>query len=339
MTSASLFIFILHFIVAFSSFPENYWSIQQMCDTFGTEIIHRKNSTEKRNECPNISSRYPAYLCANLSDFSSKNIDYGLFNGTHLVELLITLNASMTFIGDSISRQMFRTLLCMLESQNASIPAIQKESIQHTLTMFLADIPSPYFVYDNNYNSKYTNNITFLINKNWIDNIIKSPIKNKIVIINTGAWWGPYHIRISDTKHVDINGMMEVYKKHFAPHGPVDKMLHHLHKFNVTVIWRDITPAGVCSIANEAIIDQYKEHQNRFHEMNSIAKKLFLNHTQRYILPFIFESSLPLWRQHLHFHTKSGDHLHWCTYVPNTAPWIWNTILYNFLKNTIFLKL
>eukprot|EP01041_Mallomonas_annulata_P002651 gene2651-5204_t len=318
---------------------EPFCTIQSMCDSFHASVskVHHVSQTEML--CPKYFSLKPEShfgYCLNVSFDSNHYSDDRLlpFNGSHFIKSLVNSRTSITFIGDSISRQMYHTLNCMFESQNASIPEIERQIIQLNASMFLTRLPSPYYVPHIIFQASTPSPIVFhnisdLISEGWDDRIINSSYKNKIVVINSGAWWTPSYLHISDNTTVDVDGMIEIYRLHFAPGGHLDNILHRLTRHNVTVIWRDTAPAGSCNRRNKAHT-AYNYH-NRFHEMNVIARHLFTNRKRRYVLPHIYNVSLPLWNQHVGKYINNDDQLHWCTYVPNTAPWIWNTILYNFL--------
>eukprot|EP01041_Mallomonas_annulata_P007409 gene7409-15132_t len=244
--------------------------------------------------------------CQNFSAETRHNHDDELlllpFNGSHFMNSLLNSNTSITFIGDSITRQMFHTLNCMFESQNVSISETERQIIQLNTSMFLARLPKPYYIPHIIFQTstplpKVYYNISELINVGWDDRLINSPYKNKILILNSGAWWTPSYLHTSETESVDVDHMIEIYKLHFAKGSYLDNILHRLTKYNVTVIWRDTTPAGVCNHRNKAL-KAYPYH-NRFHEMNIIARQLFTNRKRRYVLPHIYNISLPLWNQHL----------------------------------------
>eukprot|EP01041_Mallomonas_annulata_P010447 gene10447-21800_t len=329
---------------AIGAISEQYWTTQRMCDYFGPKrklnstAIDKVYSTTTTAEtfCPDVISRAPELgICSNFSAGIILNYDneFKVFNGSHLIELLSFSETSLTFVGDSLSRQMHTTLMCMLEYEKLSKSTYAQEGIKATESNFLTALPAPYFIRDFHFHS---DNVTLLINPGWVDKVINSPYKNRIVIINSGAWWHPINILISESTPVDMDGMVEAYRKHFSRNGPMDRMLHHLTNHNVTVIWRDTTPAGICNANNEAEQTKYP-YYNRFYQLNVIARKLFTNRKRRHVLPHIYSSTLPLWYQHfgIKYNDPTIDQLHWCTYVPNTAPWIWNTIMYNFLVKEV----
>eukprot|EP01041_Mallomonas_annulata_P004078 gene4078-8112_t len=275
-----------------------------MCEVFGT-IDHKKNtSSQTLKFCPIfLSSSHKGNImlgyCDNFSAGSWNNGGLHDFNGSHFMKFMIKSNTSITFIGDSLSRQMHNTLLCILESQNISLSENGEQNIRLNESMFLARLSNPYYLPILPFHGNLTlNNISFLINEGWDEGIIDSPFQNKIVILNTGAWWGPHHIRISETEHVgSIDDMMILFEKHFAPDGPVDRILHRLTNHNATVIWRELAPTGFCN-GNKVGQYGYSEEHDLFYRMNMIARQLFTNRKRRHVLPHIYEVSLPLWSQH-----------------------------------------
>eukprot|EP01041_Mallomonas_annulata_P004011 gene4011-7988_t len=235
------------------------------------------------------------------------------FNAAHFLKSLVDLNIMIFFIGDSITNQMRSALYCMLE--NEGLPNDSQRLLELHIVNYLVQLPPQYFVVDPNHD------VSIMTTEYWVNRVKSCPFQKKIVIINSGAWFTPHRLRNKEAPNtpLDLKMTEEMFREHFVAGGHLDNTL--LPVANVT------TPDRTADFNPFA-------YYNKFSLMNSIARRLFTNRKDRAVLPDIWHASLPQWE--LHIGGEKKDQLHWCSFVPNSVPWMWNEILYNHLLDNHF---
>ena len=118
--------------------------------------------------------------------------------------------------------------------------------------------------------------------------------------------------------------MLDVYRDYFHRNSLLLTLLSDLiHNYNVTVLWRDTSPSGSCTIH-----DRYEKYHTSISTMNMIARSS-LSEIGVVIIPGIWEESLPYWKHHLERGQKGfNDLAHYCAFQNQTVMnvWIRNTI-------------
>ena len=138
-------------------------------------------------------------------------------------------------------------------------------------------------------------------------------------------WWNPdYFIYLKNNSLVhNTDEMLDVYRDYFHRDSLLLTRLSDLiHNYNVTVLWRDTSPAGSCTAIN------IKYHTS-ISTMNMIARSS-LSDIGVVIIPGIWEESLPYWKHHFADPASKGfkDLVHYCAFQNQSVMnvWIRNTI-------------
>lgn len=311
------------------------WTIQSsndLCvkDRSSRFWIHKNSSTML---CPTTAASYRSeWSCNDKKEelYMQMNENYELlakFNSSLFINNLKTHNAKLIFIGDSTTEEMFFNLRCMVESDDYKLLADFHKYVLFFHSKILED-NSKYQIFSFN-NSKISSN-------EWISNVT-SITERKILVMNTGAWFVPERTfpknsRVSLASNRD--DILTVYLAHFLEGSPLNKALRNLiNNHNATIIWRDTAPAGTCGLNGEYITGPSGRYSyyKYFFEFNSIAKS-FIHSIGGFYLPLIWDATKPRWASHI----SGMDQLHYCLYRSSTAPWMWNTILHNYLENKIY---
>jgi hypothetical protein len=102
-----------------------------------------------------------------------------------------------------------------------------------------------------------------------------------------------------------------------------------IYNYNITVLWRDTTPAGSCTIP-----DRYEKYHTSISTMNMIAQSS-LSEIGVVIIPGLWEESLPYWKHHIEIGSQGYmDLVHYCAFQNQSLMNVWirktvNTILEN----------
>lgn len=297
--------------------------------------INQSYSAEVR--CPKTeASYYIQWSCHDRQDQESyfqMNEDYELFTKFNATQFLYGLKqhaATLIFVGDSISQEMYYNLACIVESDEESLLPAFHETVFYFRSNLLTTINPKYYIYD------IANNATEIQNDEWIRSIESLSSKNKIVVINVGAWFLPeriWHKNSTTFIRPDTNEVIAVYESHFVEDSPLSNALQHLmNNHGVTVIWRDTTPGGICGDKGE-LITSWTHYYKYFHEFNIIAKS-FVQRIGGFHLPLIWEASKSRWKTHIM--GEKNDFLHYCLFKSSTVPWMWDTVLFNYLEKKIY---
>jgi hypothetical protein len=243
-------------------------------------------------------------------------------------------DAIVRLIGDSLSKTMMCQILCLEEFTE------QKEKIP----FFRPNISNPYL-------GRLHSNYTMIMpagsahplldpsSIEWYHDIIKSKSTKKYIVLNTGAWFGQVR-RVVDGGFLPGKGEMnqkkisrhykkkkvdyvENYRVHFAEDSSLMQLVRSLVLDNITVIWRDTSPADVCGKHRQ------REDHALFPEYNTIARKAMGN-AGALMLDDIWNATLPYWDQHW---DEDKDQLHYCLYQFNSAQNIWIEQLMDLILN------
>ena len=135
--------------------------------------------------------------------------------------------------------------------------------------------------------------------------------------LHTVLYSGSLHIHI----HIHIHTKIISYS------GPISDLMQSVRSLifdNITVIWRDTSPAGICEQK-----DHYLDH-SLFIEYNDIARKALAE--EGVLMLDIWNATLPYWDQHLE---KKGDQLHYCLLQFESAQNIWIEKLMNLILKIV----
>lgn len=266
--------------------------------------------------CPAIAAKYPKFLCNRTSTFS-----YPLLSMVDFVQFLDRKNMTILYAGDSLQEQMFHALLCSVEAQNRSMLEMARRRVKYAASSFLAILPPKCIVTRSQFNT------TVLQNDDWFHVAIRDKVTH--LVFNTGAWFIPSGIRVH--KHKATNEQTrECYKVHLSYFGsPLNRRLRILsQQHGVEMIWRDVSPAGMCSDSGALIESKYTYHYNDFQYYNMVGRNVTTHSLKGMIVPDVFDDSVRHWREHM----SLDDTMHWCSFRKASVPSIWNTKLYNLLR-------
>jgi hypothetical protein len=217
-------------------------------------------------------------------------------------------DAGVSLVGDSLSATMWMQILCLEEfvEQKEKGPWFGENLMKYPFVGKLQPNYTTVSMHDHDY-TNFAPNSTL-----WYTHLKLGKFTKKYVVINTGAWFG--HVRhVHDNRNVNY---IENYRAHFSEDSNLIQLVKSLVLDNVTVIWRDTSPAGVCGLT-----DQYVDHP-LFRGYNSIARKA-LAREGVLILEDIWNATLPYWDQHLGGDKLDGDHLHYCLFQIKSAQNVW----------------
>jgi hypothetical protein len=164
----------------------------------------------------------------------------------------------------------------------------------------------------------------------WYDDI-RGNSRIKYLVFNTGIWWNPVNLVYLKNNSLVHNAeeMLDIYRDYFHRDSFLLTRLYDLiHHYNVTVLWRDTSPAGSCTIP-----DPYDYHAS-LSTMNMIARSS-LREIGVVIIPGIWEESLPYWKQHRELVSKGYmDVVHYCLYQNQSIMNLWiRKIITTILEN------
>lgn len=130
------------------------------------------------------------------------------------------------------------------------------------------------YIYSRNVNNKMLHEVNHM---DWYDRV-RNDSKIKYLVLNTGMSWSPFnfihfkvnhsilHNIIDQQPVLSIDELLELYQLYFHLDGPFLTILNDLIKnYNITILWRDTTPAGSCIIAD------IFEYHDVLSKMNRIA--------------------------------------------------------------------
>ena len=201
--------------------------------------------------CPAVANTMSQYIC----DDSRYTVNPALQNRKQFpyMQFVATLkNNSMKILilGDSLSEHMERAFACSLEEEYIAnrlrFPGTA-DVVLHRRNWYLSLPPPPYGLRSN------PSNDFILQDPHFFDDTFRTVVDKNIthLVLNTGAWYAPPSFNIMTdaglqnlTKHSEV---VSVFEAVFALDGQYVRMLKELHeKHGVTIIWRDLAPAGVC---------------------------------------------------------------------------------------------
>lgn len=205
-------------------------------------------------------------------------------------------------VGDSLTGTMSMQVRCLEEVAEVS----RDKSLFSSVAghgPYLANLSEPYV----------TTHTSRSKEDEWYFSVISHNQTSKYVVLNTGAWWGPLHVKFRNQEErvLTVYELLEAYKIHFRHDGMLMKMVRSLRDWNTTVIWRDTSPAGDC-IHNDPYI-----YHSLFKKYNEIAREAFRKSNA--LILNIWDDTLPFYSQHL----SDSDELHYCLFQYNSAQNIW----------------
>jgi len=149
----------------------------------------------------------------------------------------------------------------------------------------------------------------------WYDDI-RGNNRIKYLVFNTGMWWNPVNfVYLKDNSEVhNTDEMLDIYRDYFHRDGLLVSRLYDLiHNYNVTVLWRDTSPAGSCTIP-----DPFENYHTSLSTMNMIAHSS-LKEIGVVIISGIWDISLPYWKHH----KGRSDLVHYCLYQNQSLMNLW----------------
>jgi hypothetical protein len=226
-------------------------------------------------------------------------------------------DAAVMLFGDSLTATMLMQMRCLEifanipESETSVTTPLKDGHAFGWSNPFLAHLPKNYTstAVPERFANKY---------HNWYEGAKMVNSARKYVVLNVGAWWGHVQHRHGEGA-VDLQ---EAYRLHFAAHS--DLMIHIrslIQDHNVTVVWRDTSPAGICGEH-----DKNLDH-GQFSSFNYIARKALLK--EGVLMLDIWNATLPYWDQHL----GGRDQLHYCTCQVESAQNVWILSLIELISN------
>jgi hypothetical protein len=229
------------------------------------------------------------------------------------IQKLHAKDAAVMFAGDSLTGTMVMQIKCL---ENFAKIRANETSVTTTFSStLLAHLHKNYTAEGIPRNSVTT--------ASWYEGTKAANFTRKFVVINVGAWWG--HVKHRQGDKGAVNRQAEhAYRVHFSAHS--DLMIHIrslIQDHNVTVIWRDTSPAGICGEH-----DKYLDH-GQFSAFNDIARKALLK--EGVLMLDIWNATLPYWDQHI----GGGDQLHYCVYQVESAQNVWIKALIELISNDL----
>jgi hypothetical protein len=273
--------------------------------------------------CPKYMSsgiKIPTYACdQNRYSTYSSAVSVKKSDATPMTDFMNTLEREknkILYVGDSLTKQMYDSLLCTLESEGYNKDPRGRYVDDLFWTSFLAPITEGYRIQtDENISSTH-------LGLDWWRNAIDGNFTH--VVLNTGAWW--YFARFDIYNGKKWSAMrsdqeaLAMFRAHWDEQGHLMKLLSLLRSHNIEIIWREIAPTGMCPITNHAL-----SYIFIFPEMNRIAAKA-METIGGHVIPGVWDHSAPLFKQH---RSVTQDQLHWCLFREDSVPAYWNLLLAN----------
>ena len=257
----------------------------------------------------------------------SATFTYPLKSMAKFLRFLESKNWKLMYVGDSIQNQMYQSLMCAIEGEAPHLVKRAKMRVLLRMSPFLSPAPTGCTFVDKNYGKDFLENIA------WYHSTIDNNVTH--VIFNTGAWWSPGRVWRHDRLHeprqhkaFSLQNVVHYFEKHLSVNSTLFRLLHRLKEHHgVTLIWRDITPGGVCK-GGTVFRGEFPYYES-FTRYNSIARKFVTSQLDGLVIPKVWEMSLDKWRDHV----SNNDTLHWCIFRKMNVPSIWNTLLYDLLES------
>lgn len=233
---------------------------------------------------------------------------------------LQAIDAGFTMVGDSLAGTSNMQYVCLEEFANATKEKEESRFFGLTqLNPFLGKLHEKYTAVNMPFEEAEWTSWT---SHNWVEAIKMSNFTKKFIVINTGVWFSHVREKINEKGSMDI--VLQAYKLHFHKNSDLMQSVRSLIFDNITVIWRDTSPAGICEHK-----DHYLDH-SLFIEYNDIARKALAE--EGVLMLDIWNATLPYWDQHLE---KKGDQLHYCLLQFESAQNIWIEKLMNLILKIV----
>lgn len=306
-------------------------TIQPIIQPFLCPSLAKKNTTKKHYIC----DRFVA--TTNISMASKIYLETKL-NWQKLLNKFVKhlTNRQVIFLGDSLMGNIKMQLQCLGEFTNVDIMKFVINVTSETMGALpiVANFSSMYrFNLAQLQQSYNLTNESFKKNSinTWYNKVRKdsNTFMKQYLVINTGMHFNYdsfINLKTNTTLTTDKE-LLDLYRIYFCRDGPFLMRLDDLiRNYNVTVLWRDTTPAGSCEL--KKIL--YPNHK-LLSTFNDIAHAA-LKQIGVLIIPKIWEISLPYWK--LHLMGKNADFVHYCLYQNQTVENRWiemlvDTILQN----------
>jgi hypothetical protein len=318
-TVASIFFY--GTVVSYDDNFENEKTLKEFCQKHMNLTIQPQKQPIL---CPNLAAaglkNTQYYICEQLiSNISihhhlqqKEYIHTKLYWGDLFTKLINHLSTGkVMFAGDSLTVNTYFHLKCLAEFAHIDIPQV-----------IIEDKPSPYpshfnsTLYGFSNNSRIRSAVTSADHEPWYIYIIQNP-SVKYLILNTGMWWNnDFILDLKTNSTITSNAeLLKAFKIYFRSDGPLLIRLNDLvHTYNVTVFWRDTSPAGSCT-------HNLWPYQEAFSAMNEIAQQA-LKKVGAFVIPHIWNESLPYWRIHPE---RKQDFAHYCIFQNQSVHTLWST--------------
>ena len=234
-------------------------------------------------------------------------------------------NQTVYFLGDSIRGQMMSQMRCLEDFTDIKL-------MNHIHESKLYGFPTQLNSHLYNF-SKHTdvNVVDRAFRQEWYYHILHTR-SIKYLVLNTGMWWNPdYFIYINNNSLVhNDNDMLDIYRLYFHREGLFLSRIYDLmHNYNVTVLWRDTSPAGSCTLH-----DRFERYHSLLSTMNIIAQTA-LRQIGVVIISGIWEESLPYWKLHMEMGSQGYmDLVHYCGFQNQSLMNLWiNKTIHVILEN------
>lgn len=234
-------------------------------------------------------------------------------------------HSAIGFMGDSLSAEMYLSLLCMLAS--LGMPYHQHANlIMYERKWFFTNLSKEFRV-----NPNFAANSPGsqpLESEEWTEWILRN--KLKYVVFNIGAWWSSQWVQYHESGlSISYPDILRSFRQHMEPTGRFMQLIKWFAEVhNVTFIWRDNAPSGVCDMKNPG---RYLGGYNweLFQEMNSIARQSLhaaIDSQNVMFIEHIWSDSLPHWKLHINQSKPPhiNDYTHFCLYWADSVPNLWN---------------
>jgi hypothetical protein len=268
--------------------------------------------------CPAISKTYPKFQCKRNSTFTDPSLPMVGF-----MRLILDNNMTLLYVGDSLQEQMYHEFLCAVEAEDSSLLEVARRHVMFASSYFLATLPQECVVMRPQFN------VTMLQNEDWVQKAIDKNITH--LVFNTGAWFIPSGIYVKRRKATRSQTRKCFHKQFSSPSRLYQHLQFLSQQHGVQLIWRDITPAGVCDGEGSVLESKYTSYYNDFSHYNRIAQYATVHQLKGSVIPGIWEASLSQWREHI----SVEDTLHWCAFRTHSVPREWNSKLFQLLQTKL----